>query len=298
MKKKFLVRLSILSCLLLFALSDYTFASLSVGEVEQYWSQTYNYMSSGAQRNVINGVFNSNAWLENRNNIPFDNYDSLIICGKRESSVIWYVDFIPFTNDLVFSINGIGNLTWTGDFPQNQYRFNGRNQSNATNATYIGYQNTGNYSSNSSFRACNNPNSDYIFFVIYTNNTINNANNLVIYGLNYTANTPVYNGSTNVDVGEYYKLSTGFIGSYYYDNDNYQNLEYRIISNTTEEYVGLKNIYYTPTANGEKVDIYIYVEPSMNQKGYKVVTYYNEEVLYQENAYNTLIVNRRWFFWR
>lgn len=298
-KKKYLSILSIFLLVLLFTLSGTCYASLTIGEVEQYWSQTYKYMSPGAQRNIINGVINSNAWLENKNNIPFDSYDSLIIRGLRDSSTNWYVDFIPFTNDLIFSVNASGNLTWTGSFPYLLYRFNGHNQNNVANTSYEGLiSNNGTFTSNSAFRACNNPNSDYIFYVIYTNNTVNNANNLIIYGLNYTANTPVYNGTTNVENGEYYKISTGFIGSYYYDNDNYQNLEYKIISNTMEEYIGLKNIYYTPDSNGQKVDIYIYIEPSMNQKGYKVVTYYNEEVLYQENAYNTLIVNRFRFFWR
>ena len=83
LKKKFLVRLSILSCLLLFALSGYTFASWSQGEFEYKVSQVLDIATNNSSRaytTAFSQFINSNVYNEYKNQIPFDEYDNLWFC--------------------------------------------------------------------------------------------------------------------------------------------------------------------------------------------------------------------------
>lgn len=177
----------------------------TIEEVETYTRQALS-NTSGASKNMILGVMNSNAWLEYKNEIPTDQYESVIVRSFRDSSVNWYVDIIPFSNNLVFSLNTQGNLTWSGTFTTDRWRFNGKNQNNVAYTTYNGKTENITWSSNGAFCASNNANSDYIFYLIFTHNQINNANNVTIYGLNYTANIWIPYKTTYIENNKQHRL--------------------------------------------------------------------------------------------
>ena len=287
MKKKFIVSFAILSYLLLLVFSGCTFANWSQGEFERYCKQCYisydNANNNDFYINWFTNFISSSVYNQYKDSIPFDQYDSLLLRNGNNDTVT----LMLFNSGTTLSVASDGKIS-----PSNgtiygwciMFNCDRRSWSFTYNTTYSDY----------GWDYANNfyvyPNSSN-FCLIFTISTIVNQYNKVIYGYNYTINTPVYNGSVNADIGQYYKLCSGFIGSYYYDNNNYQNLDYVILCNDSTEYVGLRNIYYTPTTNGNIVDIYVYVESSMSQKGYKVITYYDNELMYNEPGYTTFIIN-------
>lgn len=288
MKKKFLMRLSILSFLLLFVLSGVSYC-MDLSDFERNGFQIMSAIDSAKggtfYYNWFNNIINSNAFIQNVNDMPFGTSNYIVITwASNDEFRLYFMD-----TDSTFYVTSSGQWRSNQDIiaPYTLVLNYNRNTSevsfNRVATTW------GQLASSENWYINWNVSGNNKFVMPLTNNSFTNQYNYTVYGLNYTLSTPVYNGSTNVDVGQYYRLCRGFIGNHYYTN--YQLLDYKIIGNDTQEFIGNKYITYTPTSNGQVVDIYFYVEPSMNQKGYKVVTYYNNEVLYSENEYNTLLVN-------
>ena len=119
MKKKFLMRLSILSFLLLFVLSGYTFAAYSEDEVlrmgYQIFNQVDNDYSGFSYSNWFYQCVNSNAYLQVHNDLPFDTSNFIAFVRMPDDEFRFYFSDTDSTfyvnSDNQFRTNSTVNLS-------------------------------------------------------------------------------------------------------------------------------------------------------------------------------------------
>ena len=80
----------------------------------------------------FNIILNSQAFISNFNNIPFNQYENMIVRSTRDSSVTWYIDFIFFNNAPDFTMSNT-SVNPSSPFPARRYRFEFVNIGNPRN---------------------------------------------------------------------------------------------------------------------------------------------------------------------